>query len=357
MRELLQEQYSEQYINGARKGVFLISMRFGKTILGIKILQKLKAKKVLICYPFSTIQDSWIGDFAKMEWQPEEIIYSTFRSLDKNIDTYDVILVDEIHLLSEHQRTILRQIVDINENVLGLTGTLSEDTKYQLINECGLGILAEYTTEQAVEQDIIADYRVNIITYKLDDTSKYLKKTKKKQWWTTEKKELGYLSRRLNSLLYAGEDAKFVALQRMRFINNCNSLKKTTLKLLKKLENNRLLVFGASTDFVDGLDIPTYHYKSKENTLDLFQKQVINKLGLAKLANQGVTFFGLTDAIVTSIDSNSENLLQKLGRTLVKEGDKIGNIWIIVSDEEFQLKWLNKATEFIPKDKIKYVEL
>lgn len=354
IREKLQEEYSEKYINGQRKGIYLISVRFGKTRLGIKIMQKLEAKRVLICYPNVDIKNSWENEFEKMEWKPD-VIYSTYLSLKNNIDEYDLVILDEIHLASENQRIYIKEISNINENILGLTGTLADSTKVDLFLDCELKVIEEYLTDDGIGDEIIADYKINIVRYKMDDDKKYLKKTKKKQWMTTDKKQLGYITRRINGLLYSGGDVKFLALTRMRFINNNKSLQRETLKLIKKLENQRLILFGGTQEFIDSLEIPTYHSKSKQNNLELFQKGTINKLGLCKLANQGVTFDGLTDVVITNIDSNSENLLQKLGRSLVKEGDKISNIWIIVSDEEFQLKWLSKALTGVNNDKIKWI--
>lgn len=356
IRDQLQKEAVQHYLDGNAKTCFNISVRFGKTRLGIMIMQALKAKRVLILYPEVNIKKAWEDEFEKMGWKPEEVVYSTYISLIKqNNEKYDFIVGDEIHKASDNALWNLDSILNINNRFLGLSGTYSDKTKDQLLEHCNLRISHEYNTEAAIEDNIVANYEVNVITFNVDDVNQYLKKTKYKQWMTTEAKELAYLTKVLDAAKASGRDMKFPALNRMRFINKLSSLKRNTQILMHHLKDKRYLLYGADTDFVDGLGIPTHHSKNiKEDNLKKFQDGEINQLGLVQLASQGVTFKNLDTVIITNINSNSENLFQKLGRTLLLDSSKVSQIYILCTSESFQKKWLDASLKDVPREKITY---
>jgi superfamily II DNA or RNA helicase len=355
-REELQEKAKEEYLKGDLKTLFEISVRFGKTRLAIQIAKELDAKCMVILYPELTIKDAWEDEFTKLNWKPENLIYSTYRSVSKLNCKADFIVGDEINKASHKNLTDLDLFLRDQPRFLGLSGTYSEETKEDLYLYLGLRISHTYTTDKAIEDNIVSDYEIVVKLFEINDKNTYLKKTKNKSWLTTEAKELKYLSKQVLIALEEKKDTKFVAFNRMRWINKCNSLQKTTLKLLEQLRNKRYILYGGSTDFIDTLNIPTYHSKNKKkDNLNLFINQIINKLGLVNLANQGITFPDLDTIVITNINSNSELLFQKLGRSLLQEDNKISKIYIVCSTEEFQRKWLRNSLEGIPKDKIKYI--
>lgn len=355
LRDRLQQEAVDEYIAGNKKTCFNISVRFGKTRLGIMIMQKIEAKRVLILYPEVNIKKAWEQEFEKMGWMPEEVVYSTYLSISKHLDKYDLIIGDEIHKASENALVNLSDLLKINDRFLGLSGTYSEGTKSDLWLLCRLRISHVYDTEDAIEDNIVADYKVTVIKYDVDSVNQYLKVTKTKQWMTTEAKELAYLTRVLEDAKRGSGNLKFPALNRMRFINKCPSLRKTTRILMQHLKDKRYLLYGADTEFIDELGIATHHSKNiKQNNLAKFQEGEINHLGLVQLASQGVTFKNLDTVVITNINSNSENLFQKLGRTLLQEESKVSQIYIICSTQTFQKKWLEASLADIPKEKITY---
>lgn len=352
LQDKLQEEFSDYYVQNCTKTCFNISVRLGKTRIGILIMQKLKVEKVLILYPLEDIKKGWEEEFEKMNYKPE-IVYSTYLSVNKNLSSYDLIIADEIQKASTRALVNIDALLEINNRFLGLSGTYSLNTKKELKEICNLEISKEYNTEQAIENKIVANYEVIIKQYSLDATKQYLKQLKTKNYYTTETKDLKtYNNRILNSF---GESQKFARINRMQWINKCNSLKENTLKLINELKDKRFLLYGADTNFVDSLGIPTFHNKNKlNNNLELFKNETINQLGLVQFASQGVTFKNLDTIIITNINSNSENLFQKLARSLLLDSDNISKIYIITSDEEFQIKWLMSALADVPNNKIKY---
>ena len=88
---------------------------------------------MLIAYPDNKIKQSWIEEFEEMSYVNDNITYTTHRSLHKQSGTeFDIVVIDEIHLLSEAQIGVCVDLFSVNDNILGLTGTLSKWTKRTL---------------------------------------------------------------------------------------------------------------------------------------------------------------------------------------------------------------------------------
>src|SRR6185436_3324970 len=140
-QDQLQEFYSNTNINGKDlKTCYSISVRFGKTRLGLLIMQKLKVRNVLILYPFDDIKKSWEDEFVKCSYRPKNVVFSTYLSLEKHIDKYDFIIGDEVHKCSNHKLGLLKELLDKNERFLGLSGTYSSQTRQELLEICNLRV-------------------------------------------------------------------------------------------------------------------------------------------------------------------------------------------------------------------------
>jgi superfamily II DNA or RNA helicase len=249
---------------------------------------------------------------------------------------------------------VCKDLFDINEQVLGLTGTLSSWTERTLRDDLHLHVLATYPIEKAIEEGVIVDYEIHVVRVPLDKTklNKYGIKTK------TEKKQFDDLTWVINKMDRDGANTMFMRLARMRIIQSSLAKINATKKLLSKHKDERVLVFCGTTKVADSLGVPSYHSKSSEK--EMFQKFAEgegNHLAVVKIGNTGVTYKSLDKVIINYFDSNAENLAQKINRCMAMEyntPDKKAHIYIISSDELVEQKWLNKALEFFDKNKIKY---
>jgi hypothetical protein len=177
-----------------------------------------------------------------------------------------------------------------------------------------------------------------------------LEKTKK--WQSTELKECNRLSNKVNTT--KGKEQMFHALNRMRFINSCDSLINTVHTWIFNNNDKRFILFTGDENVGKNYRIPMWNSKSKDDTiLKAFQEQEINQLCLIKKGKQGITYPNLQHILLTAIDSNSENTEQAIGRGLLTDTD-MTTIHIFVSSEQFQLKWLNSALINIPNEKIQW---
>lgn len=357
IRDKRQKEFADVWLK-EKHGILNLCPRFGKIRTSINILEsfKPKLKSVLIAYPDNKIKDSWQSDFADRGYLDANVTYTTHLSLKKYSDKkFDLVIIDEIHLLSEAQIEVCKDLLSINKQVLGLTGTLASDTERTLEEELDIHVIATYPIEKAIEEGVIVDYEIHVLRVPLDNNVYNDYKGKLK----TEKKHYDSISWVINKMQYSGGDTMFMRLARMRVIQSSLAKTNATKKLLAKHKDERVLVFCGTTKVADSLGIPSYHNKSKEKQIfEDFAEGEGKHLAVVKIGNTGVTYKPLDKIIINYFDSNAENLAQKINRCMAMEyntPDKKAHIYIISSDEPVELKWLTKALDFFDKSKIKYL--
>jgi len=363
LRDKRQQEFADVWLNHGKFGILNLCPRFGKIRTTINILKKLKPKHVLIAYPDNKIKESWQDDFRACNYTDSFITYTTHLSIKKHLEEqFDLIVIDEIHLLSEAQMEATKEMIDkhlefshMGGHVLGLTGTMTEWTKRTLFEQLELSVVAEYPIEQAIQEGVIVDYEITVIKVPLDNITVNDYKGKKR----TEKKQFDNYGWIIDQMERGGKNTMFLRLGRMRIIQNSLAKLNATKRILQNNPDDRILVFCGVTKTADALGIPSYHSKSGEKQMfEDFASGKGNHMAVVKIGNTGVTYKPLNKVIINYFDSNAENLAQKINRCMAMEydtPDKKAQIYIISSDESVELKWLKKALEFFDKDKIKYV--
>lgn len=356
IRDIRQQEFADIWLK-SKHGILNLCPRFGKIFTTINILEKMPdGISILIAYPDVKIKDSWQTDFEKRGYNNPNITYTTHLSLKKYVDLgYDLIIIDEIHLLSDAQLDAADELILGNPHVLGLTGTLSGATEREIEERLDLHVIAHYPIELAIQEGVIVDYEINVIKVPLDNTVMVKYKTKTR----TEKQQFDSYAWVIDQLERQNRNTMFLRLARMRIIQSSLAKTNATKALLAKYKNERILVFCGLTKIADELGIPSYHSKSDEKQIfDDFAEGVGNHLAVVKIGNTGVTYKPLNKVIINYFDSNGENLAQKINRCMAMEyntPDKKAHIYIISSDEEVEAKWLKKALEFFDNSKIKYI--
>lgn len=358
-RDQIQEKWAMDFMLDAPqgKGILHLCPRAGKIRTSIRIFCKLQRMqggtypKILICYPDKNIQKSWEDDFITVGYNNPNIHYITHISLGKVIEDYDIIVCDEIHLLSAKQKSTFKKIMKDNKGslIVGLSGTLAKNTELELKKELGLSVIVNYTLEDAIKDGIISDYKITVIKVPLDN--KTIVDQKKSR---TEKQKYNALS----WVIKNKGQSLFLSLARMRLIHNSISKLAATKDLLNNLKDERVLVFCANNKIAKELDCKIH--TSKNYDQESFEKFVanngqVNHMAVCKIGNTGVSFRDLNHIVISAFDSNSENLTQRICRSLILDNPgKVSNIYIITSTEEVELKWLKKSLEFFDPKKIKY---
>jgi superfamily II DNA or RNA helicase len=362
-KDEVQVEIINKIVDNDFRGIVLSSVRSGKTrILLTSVLKHMvkvdpnvvfKDKSVLILYPNIDIKNSWIDECKKVSC-PTKLTFCTFASMRKIVDMhFDYILIDEAHLLGEeNQLPIVAELVRKNKFVILASGTYSGSTLSAIRGATKLNLIVDYSTEAAIQDGIVCDYKVIIHKYTLDNTVKREFGTKKK-WQSTDAAEAVRLTTRVNNS--EGQSKMFSAIQRMAFINSNHSLINVVNKWITEHSEDRFLLFAGSEKIGLNYNIPMFNNKSKTTeNLDNFIAEKINKLCLIKKGSAGVTYPNLSKIVITAVNSNGENLEQMVGRALLTDTED-AEVHIFVSDQSFQTNWLNTALCRVNKDKISYL--
>jgi superfamily II DNA or RNA helicase len=357
LRDERQSEFAKQWTECGEHGILYLCPRFGKIYTTINILEGFPSDaNILIAYPDKEIEKAWKADFKKRGYKNPNVSYTTHLSMWKHEDKiYDLVIIDEIHLLSEAQIVSTKILLMLNRTVLGLTGTMSKDTESNIKYELGLGVCAHYPIELGIKEGVITDYQITVFKVPLDNIVKGAFSKPER----TEKKQYESLTWVIKRKQYEGDSAMFLRLNRMRLIQNSVAKKNKTIELLRKHKDERILVFCGVTKVADSLGIPSFHSKTKDKELfQRFAQGEGNHMAVVKIGNAGTTYLPLNKVIMNSFDSNAENMAQKINRCMGMEydtPDKKAHIYIISTTEEVEENWLRKALEFFDSDKIKYV--
>ena len=358
LRDKRQKEFADIWMQ-TKFGILNLCPRFGKIRTSINIFNNFPPHAtILIAYPDGKIKESWLADFETLGYNNPNVSFTTHLSLKKHVEnTFDIVVIDEIHLLSEAQLEVCSELFEHNHNVLGLTGTLTSYTENDIYQATLLTVVAEYPIDKAIEEGVIVDYSITVYTVPLD-TKKVLDFKGKKR---TEKKQFDAVSWAIDQMEREGRNTMFMRLGRMRLIQKSYAKIEATKKLLEKHADERILVFCGVTEVADSLGCPSYHSKSGEkNMFEEFAEGKGKHMAVVKIGNTGVTYKPLNKVIINYFDSNGENMAQKIFRCMAMEYDNLNKkaeVVIISSNEPVELKWLKKALEFFDKTKIKFVSL
>ena len=156
LRDKRQQEFADVWMNNGQFGILNLCPRFGKIFTTINILEQLDDNiNILIAYPDLKIKSAWEEDFKKRNYKNPNITYTTHLSIKKHTaGFYDLVVLDEIHLLSDAQIEAAKILLENNPVVLGLTGTLSRWTEETLAQELNLLVIAHYPIETAIKEDV-----------------------------------------------------------------------------------------------------------------------------------------------------------------------------------------------------------
>lgn len=343
--------------NALFRGLVLASVRSGKTRILLTAIREMSNNDldttILVSTPQVDIMHSWKDECEKLNYYPK-IEYCNFKSLHKVQDNkYDFVVMDEAHTIPpDNTLPIVSKIVKNNDKVILASGTYSDETLLNLKFSTGLRQIVNYSTDDAIKDGIVNDFKVEVHIFKLDNT-KSVQFGGLKKWYSTDYKECKRMSKKVDNSF--GKDKMIAALFRMKMINSCQSLIKVVKKWIEDNPDKRFILFTGDEKVGKNYNIPMFNSKSKNNdVLKDFQEYRSNSLCLIKKGGTGVTYEGLDTILITDINSNSETLEQRCGRSLLFEEGKESVIHIFCSIEDFQIRWLESSLKSINPDRINY---
>lgn len=363
-RDEIQQQALDVATRHTRSGLG-ISMGVGKTLIGLKYLNQLQEKnmyklKVLVVAPKLSIFETWKDDAVKFDIPAEvmdNITYTTYLSLNKyNPHSFDVVVLDECHSLLDSHETFL---ANYQGRILGLTGTpprYAHSEKGRMVMKY-CPIMYKYITDDAIDDDILNDYRIIVHKLPLGNDNTIEVNLKNSNFYTSEKKSYDYWSRRIMDAQTKKQE-QIASVMRMRVMMDFKTKETYAKYLLSEIED-KCIVFCNTQAQADRVCKHSVHSENPdaEENLDKFKQGKIDKLSCVLQLNEGVNIPNLRAGIILHAYGNERKSNQRIGRLLRLNPDDTAIIHILCYQGTVDERWINEALKDLDPTKIKYHEV
>ena len=371
-----QKKALNAWVKGGYCGSIIAGTGFGKSRCGVlaicHVLDKnyanweVTADPALILVPTVQLQKQFKEEFIK--WDKEEYLkdveilcYQSAYKL-KGID-YSIVVCDEVHLgLSPQYRKFFEN--NTYQHLLCMTATLPEEEEYNLKLQEIAPINYTITLDKCVSLGLVSPYEIHCVPVKLTDIeqAEYKKVNNKFVYW---KYQLGNFdafneAKRVLADTSAAPEMKQAAAQfyaciraRKKIVDFASQKIYALQKIVVNNPEEKILVFGGANAFTDQLAEATetlstvYHSgktkKQKEQAIKDFKDGTKTVLCSTKALNQG---FDVPDAgmgIICGLTSKSLSMVQRVGRLIRFQEDKVGRIFILYVKDSQEEKWLNNS--------------
>lgn len=361
IREKIQKEALKSIIDFNGKALILMATGAGKSKIPIDYAKKKKAKNLALIVPTENLKDNWEQEFKKWGaleyWENTTVLCYASASKIKS-KNFDLVILDECHNITELSSEFF--IDNTCKDIIGLTATKPKEAeKVALLNNIGLKVSYHLPLDEAVKLGFVAPYKITVIYTRLDSTQKYIPAgTKDKPFLTTEAGNYNYLNDKVRKLMFSKEQKslQYSILHRMRAIYNLKSKTSFAKYLLEEIipKDDRTLIFSGNIEQAEEVCLHSFHSKSKNDNLELFKQEKINRLSCVNSLNEGQNIPNLDSAIIVQLNSNERNLIQRIGRLIRYRPGHQAHIYVICCLDTQDEKWLEKALENLDKNNIEY---
>lgn len=388
-RDERQEEARVKWIKNKCKGTFEFATGFGKTWTAIKciksIIDKYPNKRVLIVVPTDNLKEQW-GNHIDNNGLSLNANIQIVNTVIKHNWTTDILVIDEAHrYASETFKEIFNKVE--YKYILGLTATFERlDGKHEIIAKY-CPVIDKVTTEEALLNGWLSNYREYQVLIDVDDIDEYKSYNREftehfeffnfdfglamscigKEGFKQRAKIRDEICRKdpskdpkqvFQSVTYHATAFMRAIQKRKSFINNHPKKIELARRIIEMRPNAKIITFSNNVKMAESIGYGLV-YTGKDSkkkgriTLEEFNlcdSGVINSC--AKL-NEGADIRGLSVAIILGLDSSETKSVQRRGRAIRKEGDKVAEIFNIVIDQTIETKWFansHKNSAFVTID-------
>lgn len=359
-REEIQQQALDIALKYKRCGLG-ISMGVGKTLIGLRYIDHFRTinpnLKVLVVAPKLSIFESWKDDGAKFGISDANIEFTTYLSLNKlNPHNYDLVVLDECHSLLDSHECFL---ANYQSRVLGLTGTPPRYPNTEKGRMVGVycPMLYKYITDDAVDDNILNDYRIIVHKMPLSSESNIPVVLKNSNFYTSEKKSYDYWTKRIMDADTKKQE-QISSVMRMRVMMDFKTKENYAKYLLSEIED-KCIVFCNTQAQADRVCKHSVHSENPEAeaNLDLFKRDKIDKLSCVLQLNEGINIPNLRAGIIMHAYGNERKSSQRIGRLLRLNPDDRAMVHILCYSGTVDERWVTEALKDLDPNKIKYYEV
>lgn len=345
-----------------KRGTAAVSMGVGKTLIGLNYIADLQGKnmgklRVLVVAPKLSIFDSWRNDADKFNINIENIEFTTYLSLNKyNPQEFDIVVLDECHSLLDSHLNFLGHFTG---RVLGLTGTpprYEQSEKGRMVMQF-CPIKFTYITDDAVDDNILNDYRIIVHKMHLSGDNTIEIKMNEKSFFTSEIKNYGYWTQRVYDSS-SPKQRQISSIMRMKALMGFETKEKYVKKLLDGIDN-KCIVFANTQDQADRLCNHSVHSNNDDadENLQRFKDGEIDTLSCVMQLNEGVNIPNLKAGIIMHAYGNERKSNQRIGRLLRLNPNETSTVHILCYKDTVDEKWVDEALKDLNSNKIKYFDV
>lgn len=343
----LNYQYDEPYIKGAKfrdyqerlivaglkhgRGVLKAPTATGKSYILLGLISAFSQENILfLCHTKDLVGQmkrhiekqgfgpvgEWTGESKSLERITVATIQSYVKIAEENVNTWDVILIDEGH----HVSTLDGQYVQVLSKSaapvkLAVTATMPYIEEAKMALEAYVGpLLEEYTIQEAGGDNVLAKPEIEIIKVGpmpidlIMDISDFNPKKLPSEYQIVYQNAI--VKNTTRNLMILNEANKFVKKGQSVLIN------------VVKLEHGRAIVNLANQHY--DFEVVFVHgaIKNRENILARLERKEIKVVVATKVFNEGVNIESLNGCINAAGGKSEIETLQKIGRGLRKTDEK-----------------------------------
>lgn len=320
--------------------------------------------RCLVLVPTVQLQEQFPHELKKWGFEDylDRIDFMCYQSAHKLEDKhYHVVVCDEIHLgLSEVYRQFFKK--NTFDRLLCLTATIPEDPEYRMVLVNLAPPCFIITLDECVAAGFVADYEIYCIGVDLDESERASYDGYHKMFVKMKAilGRYGQFSTAQDILSGRIPGNKGVAAQymnsirgRRQTVQEASAKIQSAADVVRHYEGEKILTFGGTNKFTDRvaekIDAPVYHSgktaKQKREALENFKSGKCKVLCSTKALNQGMDVPDVGIGIIVGLESKALPMIQRLGRIIRKDGDKIGKIYIFYVKHSQEEKWLEQATK------------
>jgi superfamily II DNA or RNA helicase len=388
-RDERQEEGRIKWIKNKCVGTLVYPTGTGKTRTALKCLRSVLSKypqlRVLVVVPTENLKEQWEPQLD--EWgiglNSEVQIINTV--IKRHWQT-DILVLDECHRYSSDTfKEVFNKVK--YKYVLGLTATFERLDEKHIIMEKYCPVIDKITTEEALVNGWISDFKEYQVLIDVDDIDVYKQYNKE----FTEHFEFfnfdfnkamscvgpkGFINRAklrdemcpkgseeqrkqvFKNITYHATAFMRVIQKRKAFINNHVRKLELAREIIAARPNAKIITFSNNVSMAESIGIGSV-YTGKDSkkkgraTLEEFNLQPYGVINSCAKLNEGADIRGLSVAIILGSDSSETKSIQRRGRVVRKEGDKMAEVFNLVINDTVETKWFTNShsgSEYITID-------
>lgn len=362
----------KRWLDSGGIGSWAYATGVGKGFTSCMLIKALYKKNpnlsVLIAVPTQVLKEQWIRELAKNQ------LFSIckveiFNTIEKQQYTVDLFIVDECHLSASEGHIKMYEIVKYRY-LLGLSATWERLDGREILLEKYTYVCDRIGIEEAAANNWLSEYRNYKVLLDVDlkqyndwnqkfqslfsifgfdfqlamsiITDKYgtIVKKQSKRLGIPEKELKGYASAWMNLLR-----------KRKGFVMSHPKKFEIANKILDARKDKKCITFSATIKDAETFKKRGYvlhsKKKKKENTaiIEKFNQEEVGVLSSAKSCDQGMDLKGLSVGIILSGDSSKTRAVQRLGRCIRLEPNKLAEMFTLVIKGTVEERWFNNSNE------------